>query len=136
MLIISWNVRPSLSFVRIKYQSRAEEEITLEEIPCLKCSIFGLNMLVYILNTVSLYFITRVAFLVIVRLKKDCIFCLQNTCNYYDGLWQYQAEFSNNHCNTINNTPEKKTYDNDISDSCWFNFATIIMENLTMIYLP
>lgn len=89
---------------------------------------------VYILNTVSLYFITRVAFLVIVRLKKDCIFCLQNTCNYYDGLWQYQAEFSNNHCNTINNTPEKKTYDNDISDSCWFNYATIIMENLTMIF--
>lgn len=47
------------------------EEITLEEIPCLKCSIFGLNMLVYILNTLSLYFITRVAFLVIVRLKID-----------------------------------------------------------------
>lgn len=119
MLIISWNVRPSLSFVRIKYGSRAEEEITLEEIPCLKCSIFGLNMLVYILNTVSLYFITRVAFLVIVRLKIDFKIhvIIMMDCGSIRQSFQIII--------AITILWRVKTYDDNISDSCWFNIATI-----------
>lgn len=129
MLIISWNVRPSLSFVRIKYWPRAEEEITLEEIPYLKCSIFGLNMLVYILNTVSLYFIIRVAFLVIVRLKIDFKIhvIIMMDCGSIRQSFQIII--------AITILWRVKTYDDNISDSCWFNFATIIMENLTMIYI-
>lgn len=121
---------PSLSFVRIKYWPRAEEEITLEEIPCLKCSIFGLNMLVYILNTLSLYFITRVAFLVIVRLKIDFKIhvIIMMDCGSIRQSFQIII--------AIPILWRVKTYDDNISDSCWFNFATIIMENLTMIYLP
>lgn len=71
MLIISWNVRLSLSFFWIKYWLRVEEEIILEEILCLKCFIFGLNMFVYIFNIVLLYFFIRVEFFVIVRFKID-----------------------------------------------------------------
>lgn len=122
--------RTNLSFVRIKYWPRAEEEITLEEIPCLKCSIFGLNMLVYILNTVSLYFITRVAFLVIVRLKIDFKIhvIIMMDCGSIRQSFQIII--------AITILWRVKTYDNNISDSCWINFATILMENLTMIYLP
>lgn len=136
MLIISWNVRPSLSFVRIKYWPKAEEEITLEEIPCLKCSIFGLNILVYILNTVSLYFITRVAFLVIVivivilKIDFKIHVIIMMDCGSIRQSFQIII--------AIPIIWRVKTYDDNISDSCWFNFATIIMENLTMIhvYLP
>lgn len=91
---------------------------------------FGLNMFVYILNTVSLYFITRVAFLVMVRLKIDFKIhvIIMMDCGSIRQSFQIII--------AITILWRVETYDDNISDSCWFNFATIIMENLTMIYLP
>lgn len=88
------------------------------------------HALVYILNTVSLYFITRVAFLVIVRLKIDFKIhvIIMMDCGSIRQSFQIII--------AITILWRVKTYDDNISDSCWFNFATIIMENLTMIYLP
>lgn len=88
------------------------------------------KQLVYILNTVSLYFITRVAFLVIVRLKIDFKIhvIIMMDCGSIRQSFQIII--------AITILWRVKTYDDNISDSCWFNFATIIMENLTMIYLP
>lgn len=89
------------------------------------------HALVYILNTVSLYFITRVAFLVIVRLKIDFKIhvIIMMDCGSIRQSFQIII--------AITILWRVKTYDDNISDSCWFNFATI-MENLTMIhvYLP
>lgn len=87
-------------------------------------------MLVYILNTVSLYFITRVAFLVIVILKIDFKIhvIIMMDCGSIRQSFQIII--------AITILWRVKIYDDNISDSCWFNFATIIMENLTMIYLP
>lgn len=88
------------------------------------------HALVYILNTLSLYFITRVAFLVIVRLKIDFkihVIIMMDCGSIRQSFQKIIA---------ITILWRVKTYDDNISDSCWFNFATIIMENLTMIYLP
>lgn len=91
-------------------------------------------MLVYILNTVSLYFITRVAFLVIVivivilKIDFKIHVIIMMDCGSIRQSFQIII--------AITILWRVKTYDDNISDSCWFNFATIIMENLTMIYLP
>lgn len=93
-------------------------------------------MLVYILNTVSLYFITRVAFLVIVivivilKIDFKIHVIIMMDCGSIRQSFQIII--------AIPIIWRVKTYDDNISDSCWFNFATIIMENLTMIhvYLP
>lgn len=92
-------------------------------------------MLVYILKTVSLYFITRVAFLVIVivvivilKIDFKIHVIIMMDCGSIRQSFQIII--------AITILWRVKTYDDNISDSCWFNFATIIMENLTMIYLP